>query len=472
MSEARPAWPANPRPFVAYRAPLTPQPTRSDSLRDVWEDVRRFLERAAEPYPDEEDSLMITARRWSAESMRGKPASWFGEWPAECSVADFDAAVRLANERFGKPKHRSSKARLKRDGEEEEMGWHVRVDRVDEVLDFLERVPTCTGGEWAPVRASYCRSFRLRDLETGEVLPHQEERYHPMPSSLSVLLQRRSAASLVLVLPFAQPDDGAVDYVVALQEHLPVYLDPRYFDHMTPASDGSRYHRLRLPPGWVGLTPDGEPRLDASRSGITPAEVDLPSDAEMDAEDPKRDNASFYAHYAAVEGALLEHAMAAALIRGAPDLTRHLVKQAAERLGIPLHVVSTMRPSRSQTLAAELRATLSGLEGRPSVLLVELDFFASRKANATVLAQAATRVLEGVEIPAPVRLVMTELGPVGEAARAASARLFAARDDGFGSARQIQFLVRQEWRTAYRDVAIVLMPLRLANDRKTSGGMG
>jgi hypothetical protein len=159
-----------------------------------------------------------------------------------------------------------------------------------------------------------------------------------------------------------------------------------------------------------------------------------------------------------VEAAFLEHSMAAALIRGVPHLTRHLVKQAAGRLGIPLHVVSTERPSRSQTLATELRATLPGLEGRPSVLLVELDFFASRKANATALAQAATRVLDGVDIPAPVRLVMTELGPVGEAARAASARLFAARDDGFGSARQIQFLVRQEWQAAYRDVTIVLMP--------------
>jgi hypothetical protein len=462
MPEERPHWPAVLHPFVAYRPPPTAQPTRSDSPRDVWADVRRFLERAAKPYPRDGKVVRITAQRWSAESANGKPASWFGEWPAECSVADFDAAMRLANERFGKPQRRANKARLKEDGFEEEQEWHVPVDRVDEVLGFLERVPACTGGTggWAPVSASYSCLLQLRDLQTGEVLPGQGERYHPLISSMSVRLQRRSTANLLLVLPFAQPDDRAADYVVALQAHLPVYIDPRYLDHMTPASDNSRYHRLRLPPDWTGLRPGGQPRLDASRSGIPPA--DLPTDAEMAAEDPNRDDAPFYAHYAALEAALRDHTMAALVIRGRPGATRHLVTQAAERLGMPLHVVSTDRPSKSRTFAAELRATLSGVEGRPSVLLVELDLVAPRKVNAAVLAQVAARAIEGVELPTTVRLVMMEHGPPGEEAQAISVRLFAARYEGLGSAQQIEFLERQNWRAAYREVAIVPMPLPLA----------
>jgi hypothetical protein len=91
--------------------------------------------------------------------------------------------------------------------------------------------------------------------------------------------------------------------------------------------------------------------------------------------------------------------------------------------------------------------------------------------NAAVLAQVASRAIEGVELPTTVRLVVMEHGPLGEEAQAISVRLFAARFEGLGSTQQIEFLERQNWRAAYREVAIVPMPLRLANDRRSSGGL-
>jgi hypothetical protein len=86
-----------------------------------------------------------------------------------------------------------------------------------------------------------------------------------------VELQRRCFGNLTLILPFGEPDAAVANYVVALQEHAPVWLDPRYFDHVVPAPDGSRFRRTRLPPSWIGVTPTGDLRLDASRSGVTPS---------------------------------------------------------------------------------------------------------------------------------------------------------------------------------------------------------
>ncbi|MEO5814652.1 MAG: hypothetical protein ABIT20_05170 [Gemmatimonadaceae bacterium] len=184
------------------------------------------------------------------------------------------------------------------------------------MLAFLDDVGGCTSGEWAPVHAHYSCLFHLRDLTTGKVLPRQGKQYHPMLSWLSVTLQRRSVATLGVILPFAEPDDAAADFVVALQEHAPVWLDPRYLAHVVPADDNSRFHRRRLPESWVGETPSGVPRVDASRSGITPRVIDLPTETEMAAEDAMRDDAQFQANYVAVANALRKQSMATLVIRG------------------------------------------------------------------------------------------------------------------------------------------------------------
>ena len=82
-----------------------------------------------------------------------------------------------------------------------------------------------------------------------------------------------------------------------------MWLDPRYFDHITPTPDGSKYRRYRLPPDWIGPSPDGRLRLDASRSGVIPQTADLPPTAEIASHDFNRGRDAFQAHAAAVESA-------------------------------------------------------------------------------------------------------------------------------------------------------------------------
>jgi hypothetical protein len=421
--------------------------------------VRRFLDGAAEVYPQKEkEHITLTTRRWSAASSSAQTTSWLGEWPAECSTAEFNAAVRLAEERFGKPKHRTNKSRLKRDGLETELVWHVPADRIDEVLDFLESVPNCTGGNWAPVQASYWSMFRLRDLETGAVLPEQGERFQPMQSSLNLVLQRRSTAWLTLIFPFAQPDAAAANYIVALQAQAPVWFDPRYFDHMTLERDGTGYRRVRLTPDWIGLTPDSAPRLDVSRSGIDMMDADLPTEAEMATEDRTRDDAPFQTNFAAIANALRRHSLATLLIRGAED-AEYMVEQAAAWLERPLYVVRTLRPPDLPSVEEQLRMVVSGLDGRPTLRLLEIVPYASAATNAALLSQMAGRVLLGVELPPELRLVVSVDVDPGEPVLAAETRWMLAKTTGFGTGRQIEFLRRQAARARWREVVIDELPI-------------
>ncbi len=426
---------------------------RSESPRDAWADIRHFLDRAAKPVQRSGKYIGITARRWSSESASGQPASGFGEWPSECSIADFDAAVRLASERFGRPRHKSKT----RDGFEVEQVWFVPVERADDVLDFLDLVPTCTdGSEWAPVHASYWCLFHLRNLTTGRTMPRQGGRLYPRQSTLSATLQRRSRAGLAIVLPFGEPDAAVADYVVALQEHAPVWLDPRYFDHFTPKPDGEQFHRRRLPSQWIGET-GGELRLDTARSGIAPLEESQPTDAEM-AADATQDDAQFQANYVAVANALREHRMTTLVIRGPRESgKRYMVEQAAAWLDMPLHVIRTDRDATSLSFADELRAIISAWDGRPALLLIDVSHW-TPETNAEVLAQMAGRVLLGVEIPAGMRLVVAEDTAPGDASGAAIARAHVARDEGFATPQQLEFLRRQAQRAAWREVAVELLP--------------
>lgn len=461
MSLVRSHWPDTLRPVVAYRPPPTRQPTRSATPRDVCADVSHFLERAAKPYARTGKFVLIIAQRWSTESASEKHATLNGEWPSECTPADFDDALRLAQSDFGEPRHRTSERNLESQGLELEWYWRVPVDRVDEVLDFLDSVPSCTGGEFAPVRASYSCLFWLRDLDTRSVLPKQGTRYHPLQSTLSVDLQRSCRGSLALTLPFDEPTDMVANYVVALQRHAPVWLDPRYFDHIVPAPDRSRLQFTRLPPSWIGVTPAGDLRLDASRSGITPMELDLPTDAEMAAEDATLDDANRQRTYATIVTALRERSLATLLIRGA-DEAEYMLEHAANWLEMSLRVVRTVRVSRSLSIEEELRTVISGLDGRQTVLLLEIVPYAEPETNAALLSQMAGRVLMGVELPPDVRLVVSvEVAP-SEDARAAAERYDAANTEGFGTKAQLEFLGRQASRAGWREVAIEVLPLPMA----------
>ena len=429
---------------------------RSVSPRDVCADVSRFLDRAAKPYARTGKDLVITTHQWSAESARGKPTSYFGEWPSECTTADFDAAVGLAHERFGKPTHRTNARNLELSGAEYECFWRVSIDRVDEVLEFLESVPTCTAGEFAPVSANYSCLFLLRDLETGAVMPKQGTRYYPLPlGTLSVNLQRQCWGNLRLLLPFPEPDQAVADYVVALQEHAPLWIDPRYFDHVVPGPDNSRFHATRLPPSWIGVTPAGELRLDVARTGIVPLEIDLPTDAEMAEEDIARDDAPYSTNYLAVAMALRDLSTATLVIRGAEDAD-YMVEQAAAWLDMPVHAVRTLRQPKSPSIEEELRTIISGLDGRRAVLFLEIVPWGTDKVSAALPSQMHGRVLMGVELPPEVRLVVSVEHPL-RAPPDAQSRYDMALTEGFLTKQQRDFMWRQARRATWREVVVEVL---------------
>ncbi|MEO6525031.1 MAG: hypothetical protein ABIP93_00235 [Gemmatimonadaceae bacterium] len=471
MTKPRPDWPDEPRPFVAYRPPYAiHQPTRSDSLRVVWGDAMTFIEHTA-PAAREKPCFVVMARRWSAESMRSELESWLGEWPTECSIADFDAAVRIGRERFGKPKHDERGARARRNGLDEQVVWFVSLDAAERVLDFLERVPNCTVGALAPVHASVFWSFNLRDLESGVRLPGQGQRFHPQQSSLSLTLQSRSYADLHLILPFAEPNEDVADYVVALQEHAPMWIDPRYFDHMTLAANGPGYERRRLPPDWIGLTLEGRTRLDASRSGITPPTDKLPSNREMTLEDHASGDAAFYANLATVESALREHGAAAVILRGDVTTTSHLATQAARQLGLPVHTVDTWRLTNDEpTVTESVRAVVDGLDWQGGVLVIVLFPLSTPRLADEIVAQAATRTVQGMALPTSLRLVLLTHSLPGDEARSAAEREWEVRQHLIGTKEQRDFLRRQQYRAAQREVRIELLPPSEPIIGKQTGG--
>lgn len=366
--------------------------------------------------------------------------------------------MNIARKRFGKPLRPSSKSSLEEHGEEAELVWRVSTDRIGDVLDSLEQVPACSGGEWAPVYAHFSFLFRLRHLVKGTVIPNQGKRFYPLQSSLSVHLQRRCWANLDIILPFDEPNETVADYVVALQEHAPVWLDPRYFDHVVPAPDNSRFHRRRLPPEWIGVTTSGALRLDASKSGITPVEPDLPTDAEMAAEDRTRDDAPFHKNYLALATALREHSLATVVVHGAAD-TEYMLEQIARPLEMPLHVVKTEREQASIPVEETLRAIVSGLHGRRSMLLLVLDPYGAQATNAALLSHAAERVLLGLKLPPALRLIVSVVGALRDVEMAAWMRWFAARQYGFATSEQLSFLQRQLSRTGWSHVRIEVLPM-------------
>ena len=463
MTERNPYWPKAPRPYVAYRPPFgVYQPVRWDALRDVWSGVQDFCDRAASPV-GKTGFLQISACRWSATPAEDQPDvdDYLGPWPAELTNSDFDEATELARRTFGAPRM-SSKAGPPLDPVfEEEHRWLVPLARLDEVLEYVERVKHCTVGglPFPPIHASYTVPFRLRDLNTGAVLRGQTSRHYPMTSQLGVILAQRCSASLQLVMPFAEPDESVVEYVMALQEHAPVWMDPRYFDHMVPEPEGSEhlYRGRRLPPKWIGRTAGGELRLDASKSGIVPKALELPTAEDIGREDREADLAPYRDTFYAVYGALREHSAAALLLRGPfGSATEFTVEQAAKQLGMPVHEVRTSRTTKdAPSVAEELRTLVWSLEDRPAVLLVELASWGDRAANDAILAQMATRTLDRAALPSAVRLVVLEQTAGSESTQNAARLAEAAHHEGFATREQMDYLHRRHTSAAYRDVELV-----------------
>ena len=463
MTDRDPHRPRAPLAHIAYHPPYgAQQPTRAVALRDVWREVSAFRERYIAPI--ESEYLMLSAQRWSAESLRDEPVmlELLGAWPPELTRAEFDAAVHLARVRFGEPKY-SSDTRRWREELEEEHHWHLPLARAEELLEYLEAVAPCTvGSQAAPVFGRYGCPFSLRDPKTGVVLPGQGERHLAQTSQLDVELRQRSTATLQLKIPFAEPDERTADYVMALQEYAPVWMDPRYFDHLVPEPDGSKYlyRRRRLPPEWIGRTPTGEPRLAAAKSGIVPKVSDLPTAEELASEDRETDLAPYAQNFHAVLGVLREHRAAALRVRGPlGSALEFMVGQAAEQLGLPIHTVRTPRlETEAPTVAETIRALVWGLEDRPAVLLVELAPYGNSTANEAILAQMATRTLDRATLPSSVRLVVIEDTVGSDATHRALQRESEAQRQGFATREQMGYLRRRHAAAAYRDVEVIPIP--------------
>jgi hypothetical protein len=466
MPERNPYWPKAPRAYVAYNPPFgVYQPARWDALRDVWSGVQEFCARTASPIGKSEH-VQISACRWSAARTEDRPDmdEYPGPWPAELTQSDFDEATELARRTFGAPRLSSKTGPPLDPVFEEEHRWLVPIARLDEVLEYVERVKHCTVGglPFPPIHASYTVPFRLRDLRTGAVLRGQTSRHYPRTSQLDVILAQRCSASLQLVMPFAEPDESVVEYVMALQEHAPVWMDPRYFDHMVPEPEGSEhlYRRRRLSPEWVGRTASGEPRLDVLKSGIVPKSILLPTEEDIAREDREADLAPYRDTFYAVYGALREHTAAALLLRGPFGSAREfMVEESAKQLGMPVHVMRTGRTTKgAPSVAEELRTLVWSLEDRPAVLLVELVAWGDRAASDAVLAQMATRTLDRATLPSAVRLVVLEQTAGSEETRQAEDREDAAHQEGFATREQLEYLERQHAAAAYRDVELVRVP--------------
>lgn len=464
MTERNPHWPPEPRAHVAYRPPYgVQQPTRAVALRDVWRQVSDFRERFIAPLGGE--TLMLTTQRWSAESLAKEPGmeEWFGAWPPQLTREEFDAAVHLARERFGAPKHSSDKRRMRGDVEEEHH-WHLPLARVDELLEYLEMVAPCTvGSRAAPVFGRYGCAFRLRNPKTGAVLRGQTKRNFHISSQIGVELRKRSTASLQLIIPFAEPDEKTADYVMAVQEHAPVWIDPRYFDHLVPEPEGSEYlyRRRRLPPEWIGRTPTGELRLDASKSGIVPQKLELPTAEDLASEDREADLGPYRKNFFAVFGALREHHAAALHVRGPGEAAlEFIVEQSAQQLGMAVHKVSTLRLEKdAPSLDETIRNLVWGLEDQPAVMLVELLPNVDRAISEAILARMRTRTLvERAALPLAVRLVVIDYTFGSEETQKAGEREWAARREGFATREQLDYLDRREAAAAYRDVEVIPIP--------------
>jgi hypothetical protein len=347
---------------------------------------------------------------------------------------------------------------------DEEHHWHLPLDRVDELLDYLETVAPCTVGlSAAPVFGRYGCAFRLRNPKTGAVLRGQTKRHFHMFSQIGVELRQHSTASLQLIVPFAEPDEKTAHYVMAVQEYAPVWLDPRYFDHLVPESNGSDhlYRKRRLSPEWIGRTPTGELRLDASKSGIVPQTLDLPTADDIAKEDREADLAPYRKNYLAVYGALREHRAAALLVRGPSEgAGEFMVEKSAEQLGMPVHRVTSLRLKKdAPSLDETIRTLVWELEDRPAVVLIELVPHADHSTNKAILARMATRTLvERATLPLAVRLVVIEHNFGSDETQAAGEREWEARREGFATREQLDYLDRRHAAAAYRDVEVIPIP--------------
>lgn len=134
--------------------------------------------------------------------------------------------------------------------------WQLSQDNLDAAFDRVASLRSRGGLLEIRTGVKLIWKFRLREPETGDLLPGQDAlpRLEDFPggrgdsSSVVVNLAHASSASLWFVLPFAEPDAAFNHYVARMQAALPARLSPRGWRRWTLARSGWRSKKLNVEP--------------------------------------------------------------------------------------------------------------------------------------------------------------------------------------------------------------------------------
>lgn len=368
-----------PRAFVTYRPP-EPLPTRSADPRAVYEDARRFIERCTRLVVRETTVSIVVDPRATGGS-------------ADAGDAALERVVRRLAKRFGEPTLRPGPRRAFDD-----WSWGLPIERAGEVVDFLGGLIKERPDEASHVTVGLSWLFFLRDPVSGRTLPFQQRKYRrgrPLLPWLSLTLGQESRADVILVFPFERPDERCRQYVLALQQHSPVALDPRYFDHFAPYDDNRGFERTRLPAGWLA----GEGVDVASRR---PSELrPVGSGALVSA---------LGNVVAAVAEALRTHAYRAIVVTG-PNLISlsSVFERAAKAGGLQLSEVDCMMVQSPDELEPAVSRAIANLGTGPAVLVLDGVNLAFAPLRSALHDLVRTRQIGTTSLPPSLRVGVTNI---------------------------------------------------------------
>jgi hypothetical protein len=202
---------------------------------DVWTQLSRFLHQCADLIGSYETALLVY-------EAAGKP------------LTPIESGKTSATTLFGMPQRRVAVTGVV---EILENSWGLGADQLPQALTWLTEqhlVPSLSTGP-AFVVGLQAR-FRLKDPDSGEVLPFQgPEHYghqtlgHQLPLGVSMLYARlaaRSTCSLTLCLPFTDVSPELMRCVVALQHRLPFKLSEKHWARWQLNAAGSAYYSRKI----------------------------------------------------------------------------------------------------------------------------------------------------------------------------------------------------------------------------------
>jgi hypothetical protein len=201
----------------------------------VWRQLSRFLDTCTHPIGPREAMVLVY------ESVGG-------------ALASVQAAKTSAIARFGPPHSRIAVTGASRIREH---AWLFDPDRVPDALEWLagqSSVPSIATGAGCVV--SVQARFRLKDPDSGEVLPFQsaelygqQELRHGLRLGDSIMYARlgvKSTCLLTLCLPYVDVSSELLRLVGALQGHLPFKLSVKHWSRWQLNSTGRSYYARKV----------------------------------------------------------------------------------------------------------------------------------------------------------------------------------------------------------------------------------